>query len=160
MWKKAMEKRTILLATALTATVLAAAPISLTWSPTKTLSPSLDTASARIGHPLSPGSIAGVHRRVYRRNARRGYYGAGAVSAGLVGAAAAGAYYGSTPSYGTYNGSYYGSAPYHGGYRNLYSYSPGPYATGQETNANTHPVAADDELHAYCLSRTFNAGPC
>ena len=155
-----MEKRTTLLATALTATVLAAAPISLTWSPTKTLSPSLATANARIGNPLSPGSIAGVHRRVYRRNARRGYYGAGAVGAGLVGAAAAGAYYGSTPSYGTYNNSYDGSAAYHGGYRNLYGYSPGAYATGHETTADTHPLAVDNELHAYCLSRTFNAGPC
>ena len=72
------------------AAVLAAAPISLHWTPTNTLSLSLDRANARIGRPLSPGSIAGVNRRVYRRTARRGYYGYG----GAAAIGAAGAYYG------------------------------------------------------------------
>jgi hypothetical protein len=53
--------------------VLCAAPVSLHWSPAKTLSLSVDTAAARIGRPLTPGSVAGVNRRVHRR----AYYGAG-----------------------------------------------------------------------------------
>ena len=44
-----------------------AAPLSLHWSPTTTPSLSVDTADARIGHPLTPGSVAGVNRRVHRR---------------------------------------------------------------------------------------------
>ena len=35
-------------------------------------------AQAEIGRPLTPGSIAGVNRRVNRRAARRAYYGYGA----------------------------------------------------------------------------------
>jgi hypothetical protein len=38
------------------------APLSLDWSPTTTPSLSVDTASARIGHPLTPMSVAGVYR--------------------------------------------------------------------------------------------------
>jgi hypothetical protein len=49
---------------------------------------SVDTANARIGRPLTPGSVAGVNRRVHRR--------------AFYGAAAAGA-----AGYGYYN--YYGS---------------------------------------------------
>jgi hypothetical protein len=49
-----------------------AAPLSLHWSPTKTPSLSVDTANAVIGRPLTPGSVAGVNRRVHRR----AYYGA------------------------------------------------------------------------------------
>ncbi len=78
-----MKKLSVLGATALTAALIAAAPLSFSWSPTKTLSLSLDRAEARIGRPLTPGSVAGVNRRVHRR----AYYGAAA------GAAAAGAYY-------------------------------------------------------------------
>jgi hypothetical protein len=66
------------------AALLAAVPYSVHWSPAKTLSLSLDSADARVGRPLTPGSVAGVNRRVHRR----AYYGAAA------GAAAAGAYYG------------------------------------------------------------------
>ncbi len=84
-----MKKLTLLGVAALTATLFAAAPFSLNWSPTKTVSLSLDTADARVGRPLTPGSVAGVHRRVERRTYRRGaYYGAAA-----AGAAATGAYY-------------------------------------------------------------------
>ncbi len=68
--------------------LFAASPVSFHWSPAKTLALSVDTADARIGRPLTPGSVAGVHRRVERRTYRRGvYYGAAA------GAAAAGTYY-------------------------------------------------------------------
>src|SRR5215469_11489561 len=70
------------------AALFCAAPFSLHWSPTKTLSLSVDTADARLGRPLTPMSVAGVNRRVHRR----AYYGA---------AAAAGA-----AGYGYYN--YYG----------------------------------------------------
>ncbi len=58
-------------------------------------------AHARAGRPLTPVSVAGVHRRTARRAYRRdyygggyeggGYYGPGAVGAAAVGAAAVGA---------------------------------------------------------------------
>jgi hypothetical protein len=57
------------------AALLCAAPVSLHWSPAKTASLSVDTADARVGRPLTPGSVAGVNRRVHRR----AYYGAAAV---------------------------------------------------------------------------------
>ena len=60
-------------------TLLCAAPLSLHWSPAKTPSLSVDAASARLGRPLTPMSVAGVNRRVHRR----AYYGAAA--AGAVG---------------------------------------------------------------------------
>jgi hypothetical protein len=76
-------KKLTLLGVTLSAALLAAAPLSLHWSPTKTLTLSLDRADARVGRPLTPGSVAGVNRRVHRR----AYYGAAA------GAAAVGAHY-------------------------------------------------------------------
>jgi hypothetical protein len=66
---------------AATAALLCAAPLSLDWSPAKTLSLSIDTADARVGRPLTPGSVAGVNRRVHRR----AYYGAAAAGAGAYG---------------------------------------------------------------------------
>lgn len=84
-----MRTISVLGITALTAALITAAPVSLDWSPAKTLSLSFDAAQARIGRPLTPGSVAGVSRRVGRRTYRRGvYYGAAA-----AGAAATGAYY-------------------------------------------------------------------
>jgi hypothetical protein len=79
-----MKKLTLVGMTAAAALLCAATPISLQWSPGKTLSVSGDKADARIGRPLTPMSVAGVNRRVHRR----AYYGAAA-----AGAAAAGAYY-------------------------------------------------------------------
>jgi len=61
------------------AALFCAAPLSLNWSPTKTPSLSVDTADARVGRPLTPGSVAGVNRRVNRRGAAA----AGAVGAGI-----------------------------------------------------------------------------
>ena len=58
--------------------LLCSAPFSLDWSPTKTLSLSVDQAQARIGRPLTPGSVAGVARRTTRRHI---YYGAAAGAA-------------------------------------------------------------------------------
>ena len=58
-------------ATLLGAAMLIAAPISLNKSSDEGLSVSLNSAEARIGRPLTPGSVAGVNRRVHRRAYRR-----------------------------------------------------------------------------------------
>ena len=57
------------------AALLTAAPFSLQWSQ-KTVALSLDSADARIGRPLTALSVAGVHRRAYRRAVRSTVYGA------------------------------------------------------------------------------------
>ena len=68
-----MTRLTVLCA-ALTACVLCATPISLTWSPKTSPSLTVDRAEARLGRPLTPMSVAGVNRRMHRR-AYRSYYG-------------------------------------------------------------------------------------
>ena len=93
-----MKKLSLLGATLVAAAICAAAPLSLHWSPAKTLAVSVDTADARIGRPLTPMSVAGVNRRVHRR----AYYGAAAAGAAAVGGAAAGAYYYGRPRCGYY----------------------------------------------------------
>lgn len=80
MLKMAMQRRH-LLGVALGAAFLSALPVSPRLSSVTAPSLSLDRAEARIGHPLSPGSIAGVNRRVNRRTARRAYYGVAAAGA-------------------------------------------------------------------------------
>ena len=87
-----MKKISVIAATLVGAAMLCAAPISLHQSQDKGLTLSLDKARAVIGRPLTPGSVAGVHRRHERRAYRRGYYGGG--------------YYGG----GYYRGGYYGQA--------------------------------------------------
>ena len=72
-----MKKISVIAATLVGAAVLCAAPISLHQTQDKGLTLSVDKARARIGRPLTPGSVAGVHRRVERRGYRRGYYGGG-----------------------------------------------------------------------------------
>jgi hypothetical protein len=72
-----MKKISVIGATLVAAAVLCAAPISLHQSQDKGLSLSVDKARARIGRPLTPGSVAGVHRRYERRAYRGGYYGGG-----------------------------------------------------------------------------------
>jgi hypothetical protein len=62
-----MKKGTIL-GTIVGAALLATAPFSLQWSQ-KAVTLSLDSADARVGRPLTPVSVAGVHRRAYRRAA-------------------------------------------------------------------------------------------
>ncbi len=74
-----MKKLSLFGVAALTAVLIAGVPFSLNWSPAKMLSLSLDMAQARVGHPLTPGSVAGVHRRVERRTARRCAYWTGGV---------------------------------------------------------------------------------
>ena len=74
-------KRLSVIVIAAATTLFCAAPLSLNWSPAKTLSLSVDAASARIGRPLTPMSVAGVNRRVHRR----AYYGAAAAGAAAAG---------------------------------------------------------------------------
>jgi len=49
------------------AAILCATPVSLHQSQDKSLSWSLDRADARVWRPLTPVSVAGVHRRAVRR---------------------------------------------------------------------------------------------
>ena len=86
-----MKKISVIGATLVAAAVLCAAPISLHQSQDKGLSLSVDKAQARIGRPLTPGSVAGVHRRYERRAYRRGYYGQGYSGSG--------GYYGASQGY-------------------------------------------------------------
>ena len=72
-----MKKLSVIGAALLGAAVLFAAPISVHLSHDKGMSLSVDKAHARIGRPLTPGSVAGVHRRYERRAYRGGYYGQG-----------------------------------------------------------------------------------
>ena len=96
-------------ATLLAAAMLCAAPISLHQSQDKGLSLSVDKAKARIGRPLTPGSVAGVHRRHVRRTYRRGYYGGGYYPYH---------YHGGSYRY-RYHGNYYNHRRY---YHNRYRY--------------------------------------
>jgi hypothetical protein len=57
------------------AALLTAVPLSVQWSPEKSVALSLDRADARVGRPLTATSVAGVARRANRRAYRRGYYG-------------------------------------------------------------------------------------
>jgi hypothetical protein len=121
------------------AMLLTAAPFSLQWSQNN-VALSLDSADARIGRPLTPLSVAGVHRRAYRRAYRGAVYG-GAAAYG------AGSYYGyGYPAYSGYSApqsysGYYGPQAYSGYYapqaysgyyapRSYYSYYRRPYRFG------------------------------
>ena len=75
-----MSKIVAVGATALFASILCATPLSLRFAPEGNVSLSMDGAAAVIGRPLTPMSVAGVHRRAERRAYRRGYYGYGAYS--------------------------------------------------------------------------------
>lgn len=151
------------LCTILGAAALAALPISPSLSPTPSLS--LDKANARIGHPLSPGSIAGVNRRVNRREARRDYYGYGAAGVAAAGVAAGAAYYGGDGLYDYAPGVYRRAAR-----RAAYGYGApaivedaGYEDAGFSASAATpasSPIPLNPAEHAYCMSRTFDAGPC
>src|SRR5215475_8500666 len=97
-----MTRKLKVLGMVATAAILCLSPLTLRWSPTNVPSVSVDRAEARVGRPLTPGSVAGVNRRVHRRAYRRGaYYGAAA--------AAGAAYYG-------------GASAYHGGPCGYYPY--------------------------------------
>ena len=66
-----MRKTSVIGATLVAAAMLCAAPISLQLSQGIGLSLSVNKAGAVVGRPLTPGSVAGVHRRHHRRH---GYY--------------------------------------------------------------------------------------
>ena len=83
-------KKLSLFASVGAALVCAAVPASFNWSPSNMTLFSLDTAEARVGRPLTATSVAGVSRRVNRREYRRTVAGA-AVGAAAVGGVAAGA---------------------------------------------------------------------
>jgi hypothetical protein len=97
------------------AALLVALPVSLQWSQ-KSVALSLDTADARIGRPLTPFSVAGVHRRAYRR----------AAYAAAVGGVGYGSYYGGYgyPGYGYGYSAYAPTAPSYG---TGYGYGYGGY---------------------------------
>jgi hypothetical protein len=98
---------------------------------------SVDSASAEIGRPLTPMSVAGVNRRAHRRAYRQDYYGYGANYGPYrygygtyqgygVGAAA----FASPYSYGYAYDDGYGNATYQGGPRSPYTqrgWYGGPY---------------------------------
>jgi hypothetical protein len=65
-----MHKLALIGATVIGAVVLSAFPISVKWAHSN-LSVSQDRASAEIGRPATPGSVAGVARRADRRAVRR-----------------------------------------------------------------------------------------
>jgi hypothetical protein len=95
------------------------------------VTPTVSKAQARIGHPLTPMSVAGVHRRAMRRTygvgANLGYHPvarAAAVGAVAAGAAAAGAgYYGA--GYGGWGGGWGGW-----GWNNQPLYASAPLGMG------------------------------
>jgi hypothetical protein len=106
-----MSKLTLLSAV-VGSTLLAAMPISVRLSSTATPSLSIDEATARVGRPWTPVSVAGVNRRQNRRGGTYGY-GVGIVGAGVA-AAAIGttAAVSTTPSYvreGYYSAGAYGA---------------------------------------------------
>ena len=108
-----MKKISVIGATLVAAAVLCAAPISLHQTQDKGLTLSVDKARAVIGRPLTPGSIAGVHRRHERRAYRRGYYGGGY------------GYYGHAYRPYGYYGYRYRPYGYYGGYRPYRGYWAG-----------------------------------
>src|SRR5262252_4991078 len=107
-------KKLSMLAIIVGAGLLTATPFSLQWSQ-KNVALSLDNADARIGRPLTATSIAGVHRRAYRRAYRSAVY-AGAAGYGY------GLYSGyGYPSYSSYSAPYSYSYSYTAPYRYGYS---------------------------------------
>jgi hypothetical protein len=115
-----MSKIVTVGATAVFACILCATPLSLRLSPEGNVALSMDSASARIGRPLTATSVAGVNRRVHRRAYRQGYYGNYGYGYGAYqpsygyGYASPNRYY-QQPYYGTYqpwSGYSYGSQPW------------------------------------------------
>jgi hypothetical protein len=67
-----MKSISMIGATLIGAAMLCSVPISLHQSQDKGLSLSLSSAQARVGRPLTPGSVAGVARRTARRHCAAG----------------------------------------------------------------------------------------
>jgi hypothetical protein len=120
-------KKLSLFASVSAALVCAAVPMSFKWSLGNVAPFSLDTAEARVGRPLTATSVAGVSRRVNRREYRRAAAGA-VVGAAAVGAAATAATIAAGPPPAPIAvaapGPGVAAAPYGG---QGYGYGPGPY---------------------------------
>jgi hypothetical protein len=114
-----MSKAVTVGATALFTCLLCAAPVSLRLSPAGQVSLSANTASAVIGRPLTPMSVAGVNRRAHRRAYRHEYYGYGYGGYG----------YGTYQPYGLANRSWYGGYAYQP-YNRYRSYQQPWYGNG------------------------------
>jgi hypothetical protein len=70
-YKKAIYKKAgLICAVAAGVTMFCAMPISVERSAISGVVLSVDEAQARVGHPATPGSVAGVHRRTTRRAVR------------------------------------------------------------------------------------------
>ena len=107
------------------------------------VTPTVSKAQAVIGRPLTPGSIAGVHRRAMRRTygvganlgyhpvARAAAYGAVAAGAGYYGARYGGWGGWGYPSYGYGYGTGYSYPSYGYGYGTGYSYPSYGYGYGR-----------------------------
>ena len=65
------NKAALVCAAAAVGALLCTMPISVKRSATSGVMLSVDRAQAEIGRPATPGSVAGVHRRVERRAVRR-----------------------------------------------------------------------------------------
>ncbi len=89
--------------------------ISIDWSPQNGISLGINPAYARIGRPLTPFSVAGVHRRHVRRSYRYGnYYGHAYHGHGYYGHTYYGHRYYGHPYYGNrYYGHTYYRHPYY-----------------------------------------------
>jgi hypothetical protein len=77
-------KKLSLFASISAALVCAAVPASFNWSPASLTLFSLDTAEAKVGRPLTATSVAGVNRRVHRREYRRAATGAAGADVGVT----------------------------------------------------------------------------
>ena len=123
--------------------ILCATPYSLRVTPQGSVSLSLDSASAVIGHPLTPMRVAGVHRRAERRAYRHRYYGGEYSGNYGYGTYQPYAYgygmsqpYSSSGGYGIWNNPWYQSptfyayAPGYGYQRPWYRYGPMRYRSG------------------------------
>jgi hypothetical protein len=96
--------------------------LSFGWSGERGVSLSIESAQARVGHPATATSAAGVSRRHYRRAAYG--HGGGVVGAGVAaGAGLAAGAVGTAVAAATAPFGYYGGGPYAGPY-------PGPYTDG------------------------------
>ena len=130
-------KKLSLFACVSAALVCAAVPVSFNRSPANVTLFSLDTAEARVGRPLTATSVAGVSRRVHRREYRRAAAGA-AVGAAAVGTAAGAAYVGGPPPAAVAApapGPAVAAAGPYGGPG--YGYGPGPYPDSVVVNPVT-----------------------
>jgi hypothetical protein len=121
-------------ATALFACVLCATPLSFHLSRSGNVTLSTDTASAVIGRPLTPMSVAGVHRRAERRAYRRGYYG-----------------------YGAYNNPYRYSGYGYGAYR-PYGYTYGAYQQPYNYTGYGYAASRPWSGYGYAYQPWFGSG--